>query len=77
VEKLLSILAESLKTDASQLSKETRPQDIENWDSLAQLLLVQNIEEAYGLTLDMKEILGIRNVGDICRVLERRGVRLE
>ena len=75
MDKIISILAGVLKIDSSRITMETTPGDVENWDSLAQLSLIQKIEEEYGLTLDIREILEIKKVGDICRILEKRGVR--
>lgn len=75
MDKIILILAGVLKIDSSRITMETTAGDVENWDSLAQLSLIQKIEEEYGLTLDIREILEIKKVGDICRILEKRGVR--
>jgi len=73
MDKIKAIITEVFQIDASVITMETTPSDIEAWDSLGQLLLIQKIEETYRLTLDLKEILNIKTVGDIYKILESRG----
>ncbi len=52
----------------------TSPNDIERWDSLQHIALVQMIEATFAIRLSMDEMLEIRTVADIERVLDRHGV---
>lgn len=46
--------------------------DIEDWDSLAQITLVLAIEEEFGMRFDMSEIVGLANVGEMVEVIKER-----
>jgi len=56
------------------LTVSTSPNDIERWDSLQHIALVQAIETTFGIKLSMDEMMEIQCVGDIERVLRRHGV---
>ena len=44
------------------------------WDLLQHVALVAAIEEQFGITLSMDEMVEIRSVKDICNILDRHGV---
>ena len=52
----------------------TSRRDVPKWDSLQHVALVAAIEERFGITLSMDEMVEIRSVKDICNILDRHGV---
>jgi acyl carrier protein len=52
----------------------TSRKDVPKWDSLQHVALVAAIEEQFGITLSMDEMVEIRSVKDICNILDRHGV---
>jgi acyl carrier protein len=56
------------------LTSETSPNDVERWDSLQHIALIQMLETTFGVKLSMDEMMEIRSVGDIEKVLQRHGV---
>lgn len=52
---------------------ETSPDDVAKWDSLQHLALVGAIEQTFGISLSMDEMMEIRTVNDITNILERHG----
>jgi len=52
----------------------TSRRDVKKWDSLQHVALVAAIEEQFGITLSMDEMVEIRSVKDICNILDRHGV---
>lgn len=56
-----------------RLDRSTSPSDIARWDSLKHIELVKALEETYDISMTMDEMMEIRSVGDIERVLERYG----
>jgi acyl carrier protein len=52
----------------------TSRKDVPKWDSLQHVALVAAIEQQFGLSLSMDEMVEIRSVKDICNILDRHGV---
>jgi acyl carrier protein len=56
------------------VSPATSRRDVPKWDSLQHVALVAAIEEQFGISLSMDEMVEIRSVKDICNILDRHGV---
>jgi acyl carrier protein len=56
------------------LMLDTVRQDVPKWDSLQHMALVAAIEQTFGISLSMDEMIEIRSVKDICQILDRHGV---
>ena len=56
------------------LTLDTVRQDVPKWDSLQHMALVAAIEQTFGISLSMDEMIEIRSVKDICQILDRHGV---
>jgi acyl carrier protein len=52
----------------------TSRREVPKWDSLQHVALVAAIEQQFGISLSMDEMIEIRSVGDICTILDRHGV---
>lgn len=49
------------------VDEQTTADDIDDWDSLAQISLIAAIESEFGIRFDMKTALSLKNAGDIAR----------
>jgi acyl carrier protein len=70
-EKLIAIVAASLRVPTSALTLETGPGDLEAWDSLAQLNVVSEIEEEFGVSIPIEQMAEIRHIRDFLAYLEK------
>lgn len=61
--KLNPIFCDILDLDEVSLTDDTSANDIEEWDSLAQIQLIVAIEKAFGIKFNSQEILSWKNVG--------------
>ena len=57
-----------------EISVQTSRADVPKWDSLRHIALVTAIEQNFGVSLSMDEMVEIRSVQDICNILDRHGV---
>lgn len=65
-EKLNEIFEDVLDLEETpSLAEETSANDIEEWDSLAQVQLVVAIEKAFSVKFTAKEIMTWKNVGEM------------
>lgn len=56
------------------LDRSTSPSEIGRWDSLKHIELIKALEDEFEISMTMDEMMEIRCVGDIERVLDRYGV---
>ena len=64
-EKLTEIFRDVMDNEEIVLEETTTAEDIEEWDSLAQIQLVVAIEKAFGVKFNSQEIVDWKNVGDM------------
>lgn len=53
------------------VTHETTSADIEDWDSLTHITLISEVEDAFGFRFAMKDVLGMRNVGELAEIIQR------
>lgn len=63
--KLNSIFRDIFDDDTIMLSEGTTAADIEDWDSLTHISLIAAIEDEFGIRFDMKDVLKMKNVGEM------------
>lgn len=71
-EKIIEIIAGVLKVDVAQVSLESGVGDIPNWDSLAQLTILQSVQDEFDVEFEPEEMMDIENVGDIVKTVEAK-----
>ena len=54
-----------------ELKNETNAEDIEDWDSLAQITLISEMEKRFGIRFNMQDVIALQNVGDMIDLIER------
>lgn len=58
--------------DDSVITDATTAKDIPGWDSLRHVRIMLSLERKFKLTLTDDEITSLKNVGDICTVIQRK-----
>jgi acyl carrier protein len=58
--------------DPQSISLETTPSDIPAWDSMGHLALVSSLEQAFGLSFDVDEVMEMETVRQILRIVQSR-----
>ena len=74
--KLIEILTKILLLEESEISDELSRDDVEEWDSLAHLMLINELEETFQITINDDDILAIHTIGDLKKVLKKLGVNI-
>lgn len=70
IDALLDLIGEIIETDPARIDPTMDREEITGWDSLAHLRIVTAFEEAYGVRLGMEQIVEIRTVQQLSRMLE-------
>ena len=71
--KVFEIVADVLNTKLEVLSDDTTQADIETWDSLNSLLLVNEIEKEFDVKFTIDEVIKIEKISDIKKILIKKG----
>jgi len=72
-ESLNQIVSKILLLDETEINDQTSRRDIKTWDSMAHLLLITEVESAFGIMMSDDDISGIMTVGDIRTILRKLG----
>jgi acyl carrier protein len=73
-EKLKDILAKVLLIDKNAVSDDMSRKSLEEWDSMAHLMLVSEIESAFEVAMSDDNIMEVQTVADIKNILKKLGV---
>lgn len=69
LEILNGIFRKVLKRDNITLTESTTAHDVEGWDSLTNMVLLTEIEKKFGVRFTFREIVKLKNVGDLCQTI--------
>lgn len=69
-EKLSEIFSDVFDEEIT-VTAETTAADVEEWDSLTHITLISEVEEAFGFKFAMKDVLGMKNVGEMAAIITK------
>lgn len=55
-----------------EIKEETTASDVEGWDSLKHISLIEAIEDEFDIRFTMLEVNGMKNVGEMAAIIEER-----
>jgi acyl carrier protein len=56
-----------------QLNDELSPSNVSSWDSVANIMLITELEEQFAIELSTSDIESMKTIGDVRAVLQRLG----
>lgn len=72
--KLRNLLVDVLLIDEDQYRDDYGPDEIDSWDSVGMVEIAVAIEKQFGYPLSPEEMVSLRSIGDIKRVLQPQGI---
>lgn len=72
--KLTALFANVLHINEDLVTPELSPENNPAWDSLNAILLVTEIEKAFGLKFSYDDVMAIKNFADVVSLLSARGI---
>lgn len=70
LEKLQQIFKEIFADDNLEIAGETTAEDIPEWDSLAQVLIVEAVEKEFDIKMNLDEVFKMKSVNDFIQAVE-------
>ena len=71
-EKLNVVFRDVFDDDSIVVNDNTTADDIEDWDSLAQVRLTVAIEKKFSIKFDFGELASLHNVGEMLELIEKK-----
>lgn len=71
LEKVNEIFWDVFDDETIEVYEDTTADDIEDWDSLTHITLISAVENEFGFKFAMKDVLGMKNVGEMLDIIER------
>lgn len=75
INRLTEVFRDVFDDDSITISPATTSADIEDWDSIEHINLIGAVEDEFGLRFKMKEVSGMKNVGEMINIISERGTR--
>jgi len=66
---VVDIAKDVFENDSIQLTEKSTAADVEEWDSLTHLSLVNELEEKYDVEFTLGEVTGSKNLGELLNAL--------
>lgn len=73
MDKLTEIFRDVFDDDTIVLTDKTTANEIEDWDSLMHINLIESVERAFHMQFKMQEVSGMKNVGEMAQIVAERG----
>jgi acyl carrier protein len=67
--KVREAFAASFEINPQSITMDTSASDIPGWDSVGHLSLASNLEQVFGISLDVDELIEMENVREIVRIV--------
>lgn len=68
-ERLNAVFEDVFDDEDLKVNDETTAADVEGWDSLVHITLIDAVEEEFDISFDMKTIVKLKNVGEMVDVI--------
>ncbi|MBQ3669654.1 MAG: acyl carrier protein [Clostridia bacterium] len=72
MKKLNRVFRDVFDDDTLKITEKTTAKDVDGWDSLTHITLIGEIEDAFRIKFTMKEVTGMKNVGEMASIIEAR-----
>lgn len=63
--RVITVIAETFSTDPTRLGSDSVAADVDGWDSVSHAMLIMNLEDAFGIELDIEKTMSARDVGEL------------
>lgn len=70
--KLNEIFQDVFDDDSLVITDQTTANDIDDWDSLEHINLIEAVEKKFGIKFRMQEVSSMKNVGEMAEIVSER-----
>lgn len=70
-EKIIALIEEILNVPGGTITEDTRMEDVEEWDSLAHVMIIGELQEKLGISIPLDEAVELSGAGDLLVCAEK------
>ena len=72
IEKLNAVFSAVFNKPGFAVSDALTANDVDNWDSLTHMILINEVEKMFSVTFRLKELNKMKNVGDMIEIIQSK-----
>ena len=69
---LTNVFRDVFDDNSIVINDQTTANDIEDWDSLEHINLIEAVEKEFNMRFQMREVSGMKNVGEMVKIIASR-----
>ena len=69
-EKIIALVEEILQVPAGTVTEHTRMEDVEQWDSLAHVMIIGALDEKLGISVDLEAAIEVTDMAALLALCE-------
>lgn len=73
IKRLTEVFRDVFGDDSIVITEKTTANDIDDWDSIEHINLIGAVENEFGMRFKMREVSGMKNVGEMMDIIAQRG----
>lgn len=73
ITRLNDVFRDVFDDDSLSVNENTTSADIEDWDSIEHINLISAVEDEFSMQFRMREVSGMKNVGEMIAIIKERG----
>ncbi|MDE5619308.1 MAG: acyl carrier protein [Ruminococcus sp.] len=73
IKRLTEVFRDIFDDDSIVITEKTTANDIDDWDSIEHINLIGAVEDEFGIRFKMREVSGMKNVGEMIDIISQRG----
>ncbi len=73
ITRLNGVFRDVFDDDSLSVNENTTSADIEDWDSIEHINLISAVEDEFSMQFRMREVSGMKNVGEMIAIIKERG----
>lgn len=70
MDEILKIISEILDVEKLSINQDTKRLDLEEWDSLAHIQIVMELESRFNIKIPFEEVIEINEIRDIVKYIK-------
>lgn len=72
INRIQDIFRDIFDDESLEINESTNAEDIEEWDSLIHITILQTVQDEFGIEFSIDEITEMKNVGDMIKAINQK-----